>query len=302
VDAAFACIAGASRQRKPERRPTRRPFRGGNVTTPRATAIVDRRSMFARLATGPACQLPFAMPWQAASRTDTGRVRPQNEDTLLVRPDLGLYAVADGMGGHAAGEVASAIAAETVELQVEAAAQRGEAPHDAAARAVRAANNAIRFEADRDPEKEGMGTTATVLVTVGDDRCRIAHVGDSRAYLLRDGDLHQLTVDHTWVQEQVEKGLLHPDDVRRHPFSSVLTRVLGTEHDVAVDVIDHDARPGDVFLLCSDGLTAVLEDAAIRVVLSRDDPLEERADALVHAALEGGGPDNVTVVLVARLD
>ncbi|MEJ2679850.1 MAG: Stp1/IreP family PP2C-type Ser/Thr phosphatase [Gemmatimonadota bacterium] len=240
------------------------------------------------------------MPWQSAHRTDTGRVRRQNEDALLVRPDIGVYAVADGMGGHAAGEVASAIAVETIDRTVQEAAARGTDPLEVIEDAVLAANAAILAEARRDPAQQGMGTTATVLVTNGDTRYRIAHVGDSRAYLLREDDLRQISVDHTWVHEQVRRGRLTEKDARRHPFASVLTRVLGTEEEVHVDVVDGDTRAGDVFLLCSDGLTAVLDDAALRVVLSRPDSLEERAGELVRAALEGGGPDNITVVLVAR--
>jgi PPM family protein phosphatase len=240
------------------------------------------------------------MPWQSAHRTDTGRVRRQNEDALLVRPDIGVYAVADGMGGHAAGEVASAIAVETIDRTVQEAAARGTDPLEVIEDAVLAANAAILAEARRDPARQGMGTTATVLVTNGDTRYRIAHVGDSRAYLLREDDLRQISVDHTWVHEQVRRGRLTEKDARRHPFASVLTRVLGTEEEVRVDVVDGDTRAGDVFLLCSDGLTAVLDDAALRVVLSRPDSLEERAGELVRAALEGGGPDNITVVLVAR--
>jgi PPM family protein phosphatase len=242
------------------------------------------------------------MPWQSAHRTDTGRVRRQNEDALLVRPDIGVHAVADGMGGHAAGEVASAIAVDIIERTVQHAAAHGTDPLHAIEDAVLAANAAILAEAHRDPARQGMGTTATVLITPDDTRYRIAHVGDSRAYLLRDDDLRQITVDHTWVHEQVRRGYLTEEGARRHPFASVLTRVVGTEAEVRVDVIDGDTRPGDVFLLCSDGLTAVLDDAALRVVLSRPDSLEERADALVRPAFEGGGPDNITVVLVARTD
>jgi serine/threonine protein phosphatase PrpC len=242
------------------------------------------------------------MPWQAAHRTDTGRVRPQNEDSLLVRPDLGLYAVADGMGGHAAGEVASAIAMATIEQQAEQAQARGALPYDIVADAVHAANAAILADARQDPARQGMGTTASVLVTPDDTHYRIAHVGDSRAYLLRNDELRQITVDHTWVHEQVERGVLREEDARGHPFASVLTRVLGTEDDVRVDVIDGETRAGDLFLLCSDGLTTVLDDVALRTVLSRTASVQDHADALVRAALEGGGPDNITVVLVARTD
>lgn len=242
------------------------------------------------------------MSWQNAHRTDTGRVRPQNEDSLLARPDLGVYAVADGMGGHAAGEVASAIAVETIEREADNAAARGATPYDVVADAVRSANTAILAEARRDDAKQGMGTTISVLITPDDAHYRIAHVGDSRVYLLRDEALRQLTMDHTWVHEQVRRGALREEDARRHPFSSVLTRVLGTEDVVDIDLTDGDARPGDLFLLCSDGLTAVLDDVALRVVLSQSDSLQSRADALVRAAIEGGGPDNVTVVLVARVD
>lgn len=233
------------------------------------------------------------MPTQSFARTDRGRMRRHNEDAFLARPEVGLYAVADGMGGHAAGEVASAIAVETVA----ALADDAGIDADAAADAIRRANDAIRDAAAQDPDRAGMGTTATVLVLHG-EAYAVAHVGDSRAYLMRGDTLRQVTVDHTWVQEQVEMGVLSPMEARRHPWSSVLTRALGTEADVDVDVIEGSAQPGDLFLLCSDGLTAVLTDDDLADILGAPTSLETRGQALIDAANAGGGPDNITLVLV----
>lgn len=231
------------------------------------------------------------MSFPTFARTDRGRLRPKNEDAFLARPDVGLFVVADGMGGHAAGEVASALAVETMERLTD------RAPDAAAlADAVRDANAAILGRTRENHELEGMGTTCTALL-LRDGRYAIAHVGDSRAYLLRDGALRRVTVDHTWVQQQVELGSLNEAQARHHPWSSMLTRALGTEQEVEVDVMEGDTAPGDVFLLCSDGLTAVLTDEDIADTLRAPTPLDNRGQALIDAALNGGGPDNITVVL-----
>ncbi len=235
------------------------------------------------------------MAWQSSARSDVGRLRSHNEDAFLARDDVGLFVVADGMGGHAGGEVASAIAVEAIE---EALTEREGDLASRAADAIRRANESIRDAARRDRRLAGMGTTATVLV-LDHGAYHIAHVGDSRAYLLRDDTLRRITVDHTWVQEQVEKGVLNEFEAREHPYSSVLTRALGTESGVDVDVYDGAYEPGELFLLCSDGLTAVLTDDDIADLLQAPGPIDARADALIEAANAGGGPDNITVVLVS---
>lgn len=253
----------------------------------------------------------------SAARTVTGRVRDGNEDSLLSLPEAGLFAVADGMGGHAAGEVASRLAVEALEAAL--AGDGGSdrpAPPDAERMvgAIREANRAIRRDAGEHPERSGMGTTVTALALAADGRWRIGHVGDSRAYRLRDGDLRQLTVDHSWVGKRVAEGELTKEEARRHPMSSVLERALGTSAEVEVDVEEGDARPGDLLLLCSDGLSDMLPDPEIESLLagtpaggaagrrSAEDTgaaaLEDAVDRLVDAANRAGGEDNVSVVLV----
>lgn len=244
--------------------------------------------------------------WKSAARSDRGRVRDSNEDDFLHRPDAGLFAVADGMGGHAAGEVASRLAVDALEDEL-----IGGDPGvddlpspDRMVEAVREANRAILRDAEENPGRAGMGTTLTALALSGRDRWRIGHVGDSRAYLFRDGELRQLTVDHSWVGLQVARGELTKEEARRHPMSSALERALGTSPEVEVDVEGGDVRPGDLFLLCSDGLNAMLPDPEIESLLrgGGDPPgaaeLDETADRLVEAANRAGGDDNVTVVLV----
>lgn len=220
--------------------------------------------------------------------TDVGVTREQNEDAYLVAAPL--YAVADGMGGHQGGEVASRLALETVEHRLE----DGDAD---LVETVRNANRAVLDQAATDEGLEGMGTTLTLL-RLEDDRIRIAHVGDSRAYRLRDGDLELLTEDHTLVNRMVQEGKLTPAEARIHPHRSILTRALGVEGRLEVDLRDHDARPGDRILLCSDGLTSVLADDRIAEVLVREADPQRACDELVAAANAGGGPDNITVVIL----
>lgn len=237
------------------------------------------------------------MDFTFAGHTDVGRVRARNEDALLLQPLRGLAAVADGMGGHAAGDVASRIAVDVLDDRT-----RDLGPDVAAelADAARAAHGAIVRAARADPELQGMGTTLTALrVDAGGDAV-IAHVGDSRAYRWRGDTLEQLTRDQTWVQDQVEAGALSQERARTHPFSSILTGALGIEdQEIEVQVVEPGCEPGDTFLLCSDGLTAPLTDDQIRAVL-RDHAgdLAGTALALVDAANEAGGPDNITVALV----
>lgn len=234
-----------------------------------------------------------------AARTHVGRVRSQNEDAHLENPDTGLYLVADGMGGHAAGEVASGIAADTLGSRLDSLPPDADSAADELSEAIREANSRILREAAEDPAREGMGTTVTALLTLRDGRSVVGHVGDSRAYRLRDGEFLRITRDHTWVQEQVERGGLTPEAARLHSASGVLTRALGVEADVEPDLIREEWREGDLYLLCSDGLTGMVPDRRIAELLRNGEDLEERADALVELANREGGRDNVTVVLVA---
>lgn len=232
--------------------------------------------------------------WAAA--TDPGRVRGHNEDALWPRPeservaggeaaDPFLAAVADGMGGHVGGEVASGLA-------IEAALEAGGGPVER----VQAANAVVVDAARRRPRLAGMGTTLTLAVFSGTE-LEIGHIGDSRAYLLREGALEQLTRDHSLVAEMVAAGELRPEEAPVHPFRSVITRALGIERAVAVDRVLRELLPGDRVLLCSDGLTTMLEDARIAELLAGS-AVREAAAALIGAANRAGGLDNISVVLV----
>lgn len=225
----------------------------------------------------------------AAAATDVGLVRQDNEDAYLVKPPL--YAVADGMGGHLAGEVASALSMETLEAMVH---LRGP---DALADGVREANAAIYERQIRDRALAGMGTTITGVV-VRDDALHLAHVGDSRAYLLRGGDLRRLTQDHTWVDEMIRGGEMTEAEGRNHPQRSMLTRALGIDREVTVDETQLPLRDGDRVLLCSDGLTSLLDDDVIGDLLRAREDAKTTADALIRAANNAGGVDNTTVVLL----
>jgi protein phosphatase len=235
---------------------------------------------------------------------DVGRVRESNEDFLLVDDATGLWAVADGMGGHAAGEVASELAVRALAESVRAAVDGSPLADAAAARrcleaGLEAANRRICDSIAAHPDQRGMGTTLVTAVVVGETAV-IAHVGDSRAYLLRDGQLHRLTEDHSWVNEQVRHGLLSREEAHRHPMRNVVTRALGTRGETVPEFGDAALRPGDAVLLCSDGLNVMMTDDQIRETLlpHRDDPAAA-CDALVRAANERGGGDNTTVIVLA---
>lgn len=248
------------------------------------------------------------MKWSYAGRSDVGRVRPGNEDALFADPERGVFIVADGMGGHVAGEVASQIVTETVGPGVSEAVADGLNGPELEGRIlelIEEANQAILERADNEPEKRGMGTTLTLLALVSDSRYLIDQVGDSRGYLLRDGVLSQLTRDHTVVQQQVDRGALTPEQARDHPLSHILTRALGTDNEVEADTYTDVACAGDIFLLCSDGLSGMLGDDTIREILSRAagdsrraSDLQEIVDELVGAANAAGGLDNVTALVV----
>lgn len=241
--------------------------------------------------------------WRSAALTDRGRVRVRNEDAFLASADSALYAVADGMGGHAAGDVASRLAVRAL-----GAAFDGEHPPAADAESLAArlraafvqANETILEHARVNSACAGMGTTLTCLAPLSTTSdCVLVHIGDSRAYCLRGGDLVQLTRDHTWVQEQVDAGMLTPRQARHHPNSSVLTRVLGMPDPGPADAAVVEVEPGDRYLLCSDGLTNMIEHPDLREMLLRDVPLEQHARDLIDAANLRGGIDNATVVLLA---
>lgn len=219
--------------------------------------------------------------------TDVGLVRRVNEDSKC--HEYPLFAVADGMGGHSAGDVASALAIETLSERM----SHSESLSDA----VRAANKAIFRRASQEPELSGMGTTLTAMMA-GDTSAQIAHVGDSRAYLLRGGDLTRLTQDHTVVGRLVQQGRIKPEDADRHPQRSYLDRALGVDSDVEVDVYVLDFKPADRVLLCSDGLFGMIDDDLIASVLTDQEDPQRAAEQLCAEAVKAGGNDNVTVVIV----
>jgi serine/threonine protein phosphatase PrpC len=227
---------------------------------------------------------------EQAGRTDVGRQRTANEDSLMVSPPM--FAVADGMGGAKAGEVASAVAVEAVEN-----ARESNEPAEAQlASIVRDANRRIYDLAVSDESRRGMGTTLT-LAKVHGDEVSLAHVGDSRAYRMRDGELSQLTRDHSLVAELERTGQITAEAAERHPQRSIITRALGPEPDVEVDTYTLAGREGDLFLICSDGLTSMISDDEVTSILRSSGSLAEAADALVLAANQSGGKDNITVIL-----
>jgi protein phosphatase len=235
----------------------------------------------------------------AAGLTDKGLLRPHNEDALLLIDTHGVFAVADGMGGHAAGEVASHLAVEAIE---ETLAKRTEQLEvsipELLLQAVEDANQRIARQMDEHPECRGMGTTVVIAVVHG-GHFWVAHVGDSRAYLLRDNELRQLTTDHSLVNELVRLGMLSREQAARDPRRNVVTRALGSGTVVVPDIQHEQLLAGDRILLCSDGLTTMLGDRTIRELLSQPDlSLDEICMRLVQAANDAGGEDNVTVVLV----
>jgi serine/threonine protein phosphatase PrpC len=236
--------------------------------------------------------------------SDVGRRRESNEDDFLLEPGRGVYAVADGMGGHAAGEIASRLAIETLQevLHRDDTAREPMSVEDAAEwlrGAVVEANRRICDSIRNHEDRRGMGTTVVALVHSGVDAV-VGHVGDSRLYLLRGGELIRMTSDHSWVNEQVKLGLMNDDAAQRHPMRNIVTRALGSRPDVLVDLTSMQVEPGDVYLLCSDGLNTMLSDDQISAILSRHQTSPEAAcRALVEEANRHGGEDNVTVV-VAR--
>lgn len=231
----------------------------------------------------------------ATLRTDIGKLRKQNEDAAWFDEARAVFAVADGMGGHLAGEVASRMAIEAVQRM----ARENERPGIAALReAVACAHETILAHAQDHIECAGMGTTLSVL-WLGENYAYIAHVGDSRIYRLREGSLTQITQDHSLVEELVRAGLITREQARTHPRRNIITRALGTHGENEPDLLVTDVQDGDVFLLCTDGLTGMVPDDEIERTL-RDCGIEAAADRLLALALDAGGRDNVTLILCAR--
>jgi PPM family protein phosphatase len=231
------------------------------------------------------------------SLTDVGRQRNANEDDLFTAADAGLFAVADGMGGARAGEVAAKAAVE----QLAALGQKQEVGERDLATVVEAANRRIHELSQSDEALAGMGTTMTA-VSVGDGEVAIAHVGDSRAYRLRDDTLERLTHDHSLVDEMVRAGRLTPEEAEVHPQRSIITRALGPEPQVEVERMTYPARSGDVYLICSDGLTTMVPEDDLAAILRGRSSLRQAAEDLVRVANEAGGRDNITVILFRLAD
>ena len=250
--------------------------------------------------------------YRCAARTDVGMKREHNEDSFLVNEDLGLYVVCDGMGGHAGGETASRLAVQTIERELLSAKLRAEDPFASTAplentplasalrEAVEGACAAVFRTSRANPELAGMGTTCISLLVHG-TKALIGHVGDSRAYLVREGDVHQLSEDHSLVNEQVRAGLLTEEEARHSRLKNIITRSVGFEEDVLVDVMGVETRPGDKFLLCSDGLSNLMTNEEIRDALLQND-FDAVPEKLIQLANERGGDDNITVVVVQRVE
>ncbi len=233
----------------------------------------------------------------AYGQSDPGLKRANNEDAFLVRPEMNLFAVADGMGGAAAGEVASQIFMDTA-LQVFS--RQSHQPQLEMSQWVqevfRQANERILQYAVENPHHQGLGCTAE-LITFFNQTYVLGHVGDSRAYLLRKGQLRQLTRDHSFLQEQIDQGLLTPEEAKNHSMRHVILRAVGIEDTLALDLLKGKVFSGDLFLLCSDGLTDMVGDSEIQNILLSSLRLEQKGEALIELAKVAGGKDNITVVL-----
>ena len=243
--------------------------------------------------------------WRAAGASDVGRVRQGNEDAFLVDEARGVFLVADGMGGHVAGEIASAIATQAVGSTLLSGVDRGLPADDLAHSMVdsfRAADHAIAQHVAAHPETLGMGTTVTAMVVCRDGTYRVGHIGDSRAYLMREGQLAQLTRDHTWVQREVDAGRLTPSAARRHRYSHILTRALGADPSDDPELLGGQVEPGDVLLLCSDGLTGMIPDRHLARILKEGATPEARIQEMIFHANRRGGRDNITAVVVEILE
>jgi PPM family protein phosphatase len=235
-----------------------------------------------------------------AAGTDVGRIRAGNEDNLYADADQerGLFIVADGMGGHAAGEVASEMAVQIVARDVADVRDVSDASTlQVMAEALRQANRAIFERTIVEADKQGMGTTASCLM-LGQSHWVIGHIGDSRIYLLRDGVFRQVTKDHSYVQEQVDAGFLTPEQARYHPYSNVITRCVGANAAVEADILHGELKAGDQFLLASDGLTGMVDDAHLQKIMESRNTPGQKIHSMITDANRRGGLDNITAIVV----
>lgn len=248
------------------------------------------------------------MAIRAAGMTDVGCVRKHNEDSFLAAPELGLYVVADGLGGHAAGEVASRIVVERVAQFVGETTEKDRTwplEYDTTLSfdgnrlkvALLLSDQAIADDIRRNPERETMGSTVVACLMNG-SKATLAHVGDSRAYVLGKEEIRQVTRDHSWVAEQVANGILTPSEARVHPFRNVITQALGNGGDLDVEIQELELGKSDRLLLCSDGLSGMVGDAQIWDIVNQSPNLQTAVESLIFVARENGGEDNITAVLV----
>ncbi|CUS39616.1 conserved hypothetical protein [Candidatus Nitrospira nitrosa] len=244
--------------------------------------------------------------WIGIGRSETGLVRASNQDAFAVMDTTGMWAVADGMGGHVGGAVAAQTAISTVQTQAAFSQEQlrsgSASPIDVLTTLISRAHDAILAQARSQPKLKGMGTTLVLLTVVPDQTSMayVAHIGDSRAYRFRAGALTPLTRDHSLIEKYLERGILTPETAKTHPERHVLTRALGVSSTVTPTIAGCAMQEDDLVILCSDGLTKMLEDQDIQRVLCNDDPSPASAcDRLIAAALDRGGEDNVTVVVVA---
>jgi len=235
---------------------------------------------------------------EVGKATNVGMIRPGNEDAFYTDAADGLFIVADGMGGHAAGEIASEMAVTILARELKPVHQIDDAVVGTVSRALKQANSEIFQRTLAEVDKQGMGTTASLLI-MRDGKYLIGQVGDSRVYLLREGTLTQLTKDHSYVQEQVDAGFLTPEQARYHPYSNVITRCVGASADVEPDTYAGDVRSGDTFLVASDGLTGMVDDRRLQQLLQNKVASAQRVvDSLIAEANGRGGLDNITAIVV----
>lgn len=244
------------------------------------------------------------MEFRVGYATDVGRKRSQNQDNLVALPELGLFVVADGMGGHRGGEIASAMAIEIISNTVKKGSQKDVHPRGLIVDALLDANSAIYERACKESQLQGMGTTTTALL-FHDNTLTIGHVGDSRCYFMRPHLIWQATRDHSWVQEKLRAGLITREEVKTDRMKNVITRSVGFEPGVNVEIYEMKIKTGDSFLVCSDGLTGLVEDGMIldlvQTHLFEDKNPEKTVASLIEAANENGGDDNITTLVVEVL-
>jgi len=241
-------------------------------------------------------------------QSDIGKKRKNNEDSFLIDHDISLYIVCDGMGGHAGGEQASSTAVETIGDVLKTLSSSRNLTFSSSEKdlpeavnmlkyAIKKASNQIYEKSKNDPILKGMGTTCTAL-WIRNNHVHIAHVGDSRAYLVRGGTIQQVTEDHSWVREQVKAGLLSPEEAKLHSYKNIITRSVGFEEDVKIDTFTKDIQPGDTYVLCSDGMSNNVKDEDILKIITTS-PVKEACLRLLSSAIDKGGDDNITAIVVA---